>query len=86
MVAKFRALVVASFLAVGSAHDQNKQLPLAGPHKGLWYNTLPGDGGTQVSSWSINWLVSTHGGLIAPRPIRSSVASPRSVVSLTFLA
>ncbi|KAK4507139.1 hypothetical protein PRZ48_000873 [Zasmidium cellare] len=29
------------------AHDQE---PLAGPHKSLWYNTLPGDGGTQANS------------------------------------
>lgn len=27
-------------------HDH--QDPIAGPHKGLWYNNLPGDGGTQV--------------------------------------
>lgn len=32
-------------LAHGDHHDQE---PLEGPHKKLWYNTLPGDGGTQV--------------------------------------
>jgi len=28
--------------------DHGNQLPISGPHKALWYNTLPGDGGTQV--------------------------------------
>jgi len=39
------------FLALSSlvvAHGDHNQVPLAGPHQGLWYNTLPGDGGTQV--------------------------------------
>jgi agmatinase len=30
------------------AHGNHDQVPLEGPHKGLWYNYLPGDGGTQV--------------------------------------
>lgn len=30
------------------AHDNHEQIPVEGPHKSLWYNTLPGDGGTQV--------------------------------------
>ena len=34
--------------AVAAAHGNHRQEPLAGPHKGLWYNTIPGDGGTQV--------------------------------------
>lgn len=34
--------------AVAAAHGDHRQEPLAGPHKGLWYNTIPGDGGTQV--------------------------------------
>ena len=29
-------------------HDQE---PISGPHQGLWYNALPGDGGTQVCHW-----------------------------------
>jgi hypothetical protein len=29
--------------------NHNPQEPIVGPHKSLWYNTLPGDGGTQVS-------------------------------------
>lgn len=40
----------AAVLAAGAfAHgDHESQIPIAGPHKALWYNTLPGDGGTQV--------------------------------------
>ena len=34
------------------AHAGHDQKPIAGPHKSLWYNALPGDGGTQVfGSW-----------------------------------
>ncbi|KAL2821478.1 arginase family-domain-containing protein [Aspergillus granulosus] len=35
--------------AVASAHG-NHQTPLTGPLQKLWYNTLPGDGGTQADS------------------------------------
>lgn len=39
-----------SFAAAVAAHGNHDhdQEPLEGPHEGLWYNTLPGDGGTQV--------------------------------------
>lgn len=40
-------LSVATAVAAHSDHDHD-QTPLEGPHEGLWYNTLPGDGGTQV--------------------------------------
>ncbi|MCJ1309853.1 hypothetical protein MMC25_003514 [Agyrium rufum] len=45
-------LTVASVLATGaSAHESpNSQKPVAGPHQNLWYNTIPGDGGTQADS------------------------------------
>lgn len=37
-----------ALVAAVSAHIQE---PLKqGPHKGLWYNTLPGDGGTQAGT------------------------------------
>jgi agmatinase len=44
-----------SFAAAVAAHGDHDhdQEPLAGPHEGLWYNTLPGDGGTQVGDSSI---------------------------------
>lgn len=38
-----------AFSAVVSAHG-NHQTPLTGPLQKLWYNTLPGDGGTQADS------------------------------------
>ena len=38
-----------SCLALATAHQAVDQEPIAGPHKSLWYNTIPGDGGTQVS-------------------------------------
>ncbi|KAH7328760.1 arginase family-domain-containing protein [Stachybotrys elegans] len=44
-----------ALLALGSvagvvAHGDHAQEPMEGPHKSLWYNTLPGDGGTQADS------------------------------------
>ncbi len=44
----FRLLGAAGLAVVVLAHADESQMPLAGPHKSLWYNTLPGDGGTQV--------------------------------------
>ncbi|KAL1647325.1 hypothetical protein SLS58_002653 [Diplodia intermedia] len=40
---------LAAFTAAHGDHDHD-QRPIEGPHKGLWYNTLPGDGGTQADS------------------------------------
>jgi hypothetical protein len=34
--------------SVFSHGDHEHQTPVSGPHKSLWYNTIPGDGGTQV--------------------------------------
>lgn len=48
----FKLVTAAVALAASvSAHGDhgNEQEPLSGPHQSLWYNTLPGDGGTQVS-------------------------------------
>lgn len=43
------ALTVVALAAVVFGHgDHDHQTPIAGPHKSLWYNTIPGDGGTQV--------------------------------------
>ena len=41
---------VAAWAAATQAHSDHDQEPIAGPHKSLWYNTLPGDGGTQADS------------------------------------
>lgn len=40
-------LCAAGFATAVVAHADH-QKPIAGPHKSLWYNALPGDGGTQV--------------------------------------
>ncbi|KAL0258832.1 hypothetical protein SLS55_006336 [Diplodia seriata] len=44
--------LVAGLAAFTAAHGDHghDQRPIEGPHKGLWYNTLPGDGGTQADS------------------------------------
>ena len=41
-------LPLSGVLALVAAHSRLEQEPITGPHKSLWYNTLPGDGGTQV--------------------------------------
>ncbi|KAL4901611.1 hypothetical protein BDW74DRAFT_187238, partial [Aspergillus multicolor] len=41
-------VAVLTLSAVASAHEH--QTPLTGPLQKLWYNTLPGDGGTQADS------------------------------------
>ena len=41
-------LSLAVLAASVAAHGDHEQKPIAGPHKSLWYNALPGDGGTQV--------------------------------------
>jgi agmatinase len=48
MIVSVAGLLVLSTLVTG--HGDHGQSQLAGPHQGLWYNTLPGDGGTQVST------------------------------------
>lgn len=51
-------LVVAGFIVAVLAHGDHDhdQEPVEGPHNGLWYNTLPGDGGTQVRTRCIRQL------------------------------
>ncbi|KAJ3540980.1 hypothetical protein NM208_g4811 [Fusarium decemcellulare] len=44
------ALLLFSYASVAIAHAGHEQEPLSGPHQSLWYNTLPGDGGTQADS------------------------------------
>lgn len=45
---KSSASLITAIAAVVAAHGDHSQKTLEGPHQGLWYNTLPGDGGTQV--------------------------------------
>ncbi|SLM35199.1 agmatinase 1 [Lasallia pustulata] len=44
--------LLATLTAGATAHADHThaQEPIAGPHKSLWYNALPGDGGTQADS------------------------------------
>ncbi|KAK0720591.1 agmatinase 1 [Lasiosphaeris hirsuta] len=50
MVARsFFALCLAAVAAAHGDHDHDQD-PIAGPLQALWYNTLPGDGGTQADS------------------------------------
>lgn len=43
----FLALGWAAVVAAHAGHDQES---MSGPHQSLWYNALPGDGGTQADS------------------------------------
>lgn len=43
-----RVLNTLALAGLAIAHGNHQQVPMSGPHKQLWYNTLPGDGGTQV--------------------------------------
>lgn len=38
----------AALVGTAYSHGNHEQTPIEGPLQGLWYNTLPGDGGTQV--------------------------------------
>ncbi|KID98767.1 agmatinase, partial [Metarhizium majus ARSEF 297] len=44
------AILVFGWVTIAAAHAGHEQKSLAGPHQPLWYNTLPGDGGTQADS------------------------------------
>lgn len=41
-------LIITISVIFATAHLEDDQKPIAGPHKSLWYNALPGDGGTQA--------------------------------------
>lgn len=49
----YPTLLVLGWAAAATAHAGHEQTPISGPHQSLWYKTLPGDGGTQVSAKSI---------------------------------
>ncbi|KAM7190060.1 agmatinase 1 [Naviculisporaceae sp. PSN 640] len=45
------SLLLAIWASVASAHgNHDTQVPMSGPHQSLWYNRLPGDGGTQADA------------------------------------
>lgn len=42
-------LLTLGLAAYATGHgDHDSQKSISGPHQSLWYNRLPGDGGTQV--------------------------------------
>jgi len=43
-------LLTAALAAVAAAHGDHMQKSMSGPHQSLWFNKLPGDGGTQADS------------------------------------
>lgn len=75
------ALLAISALAHG---DHDNQIPIQGPHKALWYNTLPGDGGTQVGQLDPRRVLGMD--IDEYRPTLCSPASQPSVVCRTTLA
>lgn len=56
---KYLAAAAALVGATYAHGHHDDQTPIEGPHQGLWYNQLPGDGGTQVrlarlvSTWAL---------------------------------
>ena len=74
-VLSFSVCLFVRALAHDGSHDQT---PIAGPHQGLWYNSMnriPGDGGTQVSS-CFQQLKSIPIADPSSRQIQSFLASP----------
>ncbi|CRG92397.1 agmatinase [Talaromyces islandicus] len=61
------------------AHGNHQQVPMSGPHKQLWYNTLPGDGGKQADS--VFSGISTFGRL----PYFPCLASDEETYDIAFL-
>ena len=84
-VLSFSVCLFVRALAHDGSHDQT---PIAGPHQGLWYNSMnriPGDGGTQVRS-CFQQLKSVSIADPNPRQIPSFLASPPSAASPTIPA
>jgi hypothetical protein len=75
------AALVGSTLAHGHHDDQ---IPIEGPLQGLWYNTLPGDGGTQVCL--LLFLTLFRSIANSCRPIPSFLESALSVAFSTLPA
>ncbi|MCJ1259119.1 hypothetical protein MMC24_006954 [Lignoscripta atroalba] len=71
---------VAGLASCTIAHADHDQTPIAGPHKSLWYNALPGDGGTQADS--VFSGISTFGRL----PYFPCLASDEEKYDIAFIA
>ncbi|EHY54003.1 hypothetical protein HRR90_005070 [Exophiala dermatitidis] len=78
---QFRSLALLACASCALAHGNHghDQTPISGPHKSLWYNTLPGDGGTQADS--VFSGISTFGRL----PYFPCLASDEEKYDIAFL-
>merc|ERR1711939_267060 len=73
------ALLACASCALAHGDHGQDQTPISGPHKSLWYNTLPGDGGTQADS--VFSGISTFGRL----PYFPCLASDEEKYDIAFL-
>jgi hypothetical protein len=75
------ALLALGWAALAAAHGNHgqSQKVVAGPHKSLWYNTLPGDGGTQADS--VFSGISTFGRL----PYQNCLQNPDAIYDIAFI-
>ena len=66
------ALGWAAMIWIATGHDghEHSQKVVAGPHKSLWYNRLPGDGGKQVCTLSSPRVPDFALSLVTNMPIR----------------
>lgn len=76
------SLLVLGYAAIAAAHGDHDQKTLSGPHESLWYNQLPGDGGTQVRSRKVTSEAEISPLTLSYRQIPSSPASLLLDVSL----
>jgi hypothetical protein len=82
MLSSLRVILgAAAIVAAHGGHDHD-QVPIEGPHKSLWYNSLPGDGGTQASFRCVVGIVDIV--IDESRLIQSSLESLHSVGSHTI--
>ncbi|OAQ87295.1 agmatinase 1 [Purpureocillium lilacinum] len=79
-------LFALAWAGTAAAHAGHEQKSLSGPHQSLWYNTLPGDGGTQVSFAAADSVfsgISTFGRLPYQPCLRSQDVKYDIVLRLT---
>ncbi|KAL2121323.1 hypothetical protein VTJ04DRAFT_5350 [Mycothermus thermophilus] len=75
-----RSLFLAGLAATAAAHSGHKnQKSMSGPHQSLWYNRLPGDGGTQADS--VFSGITTFGRL----PYQNCLENPDAKYDIAFI-
>jgi hypothetical protein len=85
MLPSINLLIAAAAVVLAHGDHGHGQTPLEGPHKQLWYNMLPGDGGTQVCAPNHN-VAYQELPLTGSRPTQSSQESPPLVACRIILA